>query len=273
MFNRWWWFCEQSNSFARLQSIAFCVAFIPALKKLYGNDPEEYSAALQRHLTFFNTQGIWGSVIHGIVLAMEEQRALGTPIDASAITGIKAGLMGPFAGIGDTIDWSIILPLLYVLFIPVAATGNVLGVILPFLLVLGITFVEGHIYSYTGFRLGTRAALTMLKGRTINNFISVASVLGLFMMGGLAASLVTVTTPLYIPTSGSPALVQTGILDKIAPGILPLCVVLGTYRYIMTGHSMTKATLVLTVFSLIAGAIGLLGDGGLIFKAYIAPSA
>ena len=100
-----------SNSFARLQSVAFCAAFIPVLKKLYGNDPEEYSAALTRHLMFFNTEGIWGSVVHGIVLAMEEQRALGAPIPIEAITGIKAGLMGPFAGIGDTIDWSTIKPL------------------------------------------------------------------------------------------------------------------------------------------------------------------
>ena len=61
---------------------------------------------MTRHLMFFNTQGIWGSVVHGIVLAMEEQRALGAPIPIEAITGIKAGLMGPFAGIGDTIDWS-----------------------------------------------------------------------------------------------------------------------------------------------------------------------
>ena len=60
MFRRWWWFCEQSNSFARLQSIAYCCAFIPALKKLYGNDPEEYKAALQRHLMFFNTEGHLG---------------------------------------------------------------------------------------------------------------------------------------------------------------------------------------------------------------------
>ncbi len=270
MFRRWWWFCEQSNSFARLQSVAFCCAFIPALKKLYGNDPEEYSAALQRHLMFFNTQGIWGSVIHGIVLAMEEQRALGAPIDVAAITGIKAGLMGPFAGIGDTIDWATLMPLLHILFLPMSANGNAMGGILPVFLLFAITFTEGHIYSYTGFRLGTRAALNLLQGRTINTFISVASVLGLFMMGGLSASMVHVSTPLYIPTSGAPALIQSGILDKIAPGILPLAVVLGTYKFIMSGNSMTKATLLLTAIGLIAGAIGILGGGGLIFKAYVA---
>ncbi len=58
---RWNFYCECSNSFARLQSLAFCAAFIPVLKKLYGHDQEEFSAALTRHLMFFNTEGIWGS--------------------------------------------------------------------------------------------------------------------------------------------------------------------------------------------------------------------
>ncbi len=274
MCERWWWFCEQSNSFARLQSIAFCIAFIPALKKLYGNDPEEYSAALQRHLMFFNTQGIWGSVIHGIVLAMEEQRAMGAPIEVDAITGIKAGLMGPFAGIGDTIDWATLFPLIAIIVgIPMNAAGSPFGGIVTAFLLWGITFTELHIYSYTGYRLGTRAALNILQGRAINMFISTAGALGLFMMGGLAAGFVSCVTPIYIPTSGTPALVQSGILDKIAPGLLPLGVILFTYKFIMSGNSMSKAALVLTAAGLILGAIGIIGGGGLIFKAYVAPAA
>ncbi len=274
MYLRWMVFAEQSNSFARLQSIAFCCAFIPALKKLYGNDPEEFSAALQRHLMFFNSEGVWGSIIHGIVLAMEEQRALGSPIDVAAITGIKAGLMGPFAGIGDTINWATFNPLVIVMFLSMGANGNILAAILPTFIVASLTAYEGYLLCSTGFRLGTRAALTVLQGKGISTFISIASVLGMFMMGGLSASFVKLVTPLYIPTSGTPALVQTGILDKIAPGILPLCVILGTYKYIMTpGKNITKATLWLTVIGLVLGAIGILGSGGLIFKAYVAPAA
>ena len=109
---------------------------------------------LQRHLMFFNTQGIWGSVIHGIVLAMEEQRAMGAPIGVDAITGIKAGLMGPFAGIGDTIDWATLLPLVYILFMPMAPTGNPLGAFFPWFIVGSVTYIEGHIYSYLRLQAG-----------------------------------------------------------------------------------------------------------------------
>jgi mannose/fructose/N-acetylgalactosamine-specific phosphotransferase system component IID/mannose/fructose/N-acetylgalactosamine-specific phosphotransferase system component IIC len=265
MFRRWFFYCEQSNSFSRLQSIAFCISFIPAMKKLYGNDPDEYSMALQRHLMFFNTQGIWGAVIHGIVLAMEEQRAMGAPIDAAAITGIKSGLMGPFAGIGDTIDWSTLFPLFTILVLPLAEAGNIMGPILQFVLVTATLFIEGTIFSRTGFRLGTRAALNILQGSAINTFISVASVLGLFMMGGLSASMVKVVTPIYIPTTGNPVRIQTDVLNKVAPGILPLVTVLGTYRFLQRGNSMTRATFVLLIIGLVLGAIGIIGAGGLVF--------
>ncbi len=272
LFRRWWFYCEQSNSFARLQSVSFCIAIIPALKKLYGDDPKEYQEALQRHLMFFNTQGIWGSVIHGIVLAMEEQRAMGAPIDASAITGIKTGLMGPFAGIGDTIDWSTLFPLFTVLVLPLAQAGSVAGPFLQLVLVAGVTFIEGTIYSRLGFRLGTRAALNILQGHAINTFISCASVLGLFMIGGLSATMVNVTTPIYIPTSGTPMRVQTDILDKVAPGLLSLAAILLTYSYLMHSHTMTRTTLMLLLVGLVLGGIGIIGKGGLVFKAYVAPT-
>ncbi len=264
---RWNVFCEMSNSFARLQSLAFCAAFIPVLKKLYGHDQEEFSAALTRHLMFFNTQGIWGSVIHGIVLAMEEQRALGAPIPIEAITGVKAGLMGPFAGIGDTIDWSTLRPLIFVLVLPLAEGGSFLAPIICLLLIGGITYTESFIFVNTGYRMGTQAALSILEGGAINKFISCASVLGMFMMGGLSASMVNVHTPAQIPTGENTVMaIQGDILDAVAPGLLTLVTVLLVYRYLRKGHSMMKATFWLLGIGLVFGSIGLIGDGGFLIK-------
>ena len=83
---------ELSNSYERLQSLVFCASMTPVLKKLYDTD-EELSAALKRHLVFFNTEGILGAIIQGIVISMEEQKANGENITDDAITGIKTGLM------------------------------------------------------------------------------------------------------------------------------------------------------------------------------------
>ena len=263
---RWNFYCEVSNSFARLQSLAFCAAFVPILKKLYGNDQEEFSAALSRHLMFFNTEGIWGSVVHGIVIAMEEQRALGAPIPVEAITGVKAGLMGPFAGIGDTIDWSTLKPLFTMLVLPLAENGSILAPILYFILLGGVTYTESYIFVNTGYKMGTDAALSILEGGSIQKFISCASVLGLFMMGGLSASMVSVYTTAQIPTGGEPMSIQSDILDAVAPGLLTLAAVLLVYKYLRSGHSMMKATFWLLGIGLVLGAVGIIGDGGFLIK-------
>ena len=94
MWIRWWYACEQSNSFERLQSLAFCFSMLPAIKKLYADNGDEQRAALRRHLIFFNTESIWGSLIHGITLALEEQRAMGLPVNEQVIISVKNGLMG-----------------------------------------------------------------------------------------------------------------------------------------------------------------------------------
>jgi mannose/fructose/N-acetylgalactosamine-specific phosphotransferase system component IID/mannose/fructose/N-acetylgalactosamine-specific phosphotransferase system component IIC len=270
---RWLFWIEQSNSFARLQSIPYCMAFVPILKKLYGNDPEAYSQALTRHLMFFNTQGIFGCLIVGITIAMEEQRALGMPIGVEAITGVKAGLMGPFAGIGDTIFGSTLNPMLIILIaLPMASQGNPLGPILCFFLTPMIAWSAGYYFIHSGYRMGTRAAIDVLQGSRINTFISVASVLGLFMIGGMSAQMVKVTTPIFVPTSGTPVQIQGDVLDKIAPGILPLGLILLVFRYLQKGGTMMKAALILTAVGIGLGAVGIFGGGGLVFKAYVAPA-
>ena len=264
---RWNVYCEMSNSFARLQSLAFCAAFIPVLKKLYGHDQEEFSAALTRHLMFFNTEGIWGSVVHGIALAMEEQRAMGAPVPVEAITGIKAGLMGPFAGIGDTIDWSTIKPLMAMLVLPLAESGSFLATVIYMALVIGILTTEEFFFVNIGYRMGTEAAMTILGGGMVNKFISCASVLGMFMMGGLSASMVNVYTTAQIPTGeGTVMAIQGDILDAVAPGLLTLATVLLVYKYLRSGHSMMKATFWILGIGLVLGAVGIIGDGGFLIK-------
>ena len=77
VFFRWWLTTELSNSYDRLQGLAFANALQPALKKLYADDEEGFKEALTRHMEFYNSEGITGSMIHGIALSMEEEKARG----------------------------------------------------------------------------------------------------------------------------------------------------------------------------------------------------
>ena len=112
---------EVSSGFERLTAPAFSFGMDPVLNKLYHDNPEEYKEALKRHLMFYNSEATWGSMIFGISCALEEERATRLKegaskeeLDASSelITNLKVGLMGPLAGIGDSVNHGMLRPLL-----------------------------------------------------------------------------------------------------------------------------------------------------------------
>lgn len=88
-----------------MQALGFCFSMVPAIRRLYPENNEARKQAIRRHLEFFNTQPFVAAPILGVTLALEEQRANGAEIDDGAINGIKVGLMGPLAGVGDPIFW------------------------------------------------------------------------------------------------------------------------------------------------------------------------
>lgn len=254
----WWLSCEVSHSFERMEGVAFCISMTPILKKLY-KKKEDLSAALKRHLQFFNTQGIWGAIVPGITVALEEKKALGNDIPEDSIVGIKTGLMGPFAGIGDTIDWGTWLPIILSFFIPLAKQGNWIAGVGPWFIFAAITVLEGHAIFNLGYKTGESSVNTILKEGKIQTLIIGASILGLFMMGGLAATYVKVATPLVINTGIKKIAVQGDILDKILPGILPLLSVTGVYMYLeKVKRNFMYAMFILLGIGIALGCLGIL---------------
>lgn len=252
---RWYLACEVSNSYERMQSLAFCYSLAPLLKKLY-KTKEDLSAALTRHLNFFNCQGIWGSIIHGITIAMEEQKAKGEDVPDGAIVGIKTGLMGPFAGIGDTIDWGTWKTIIFSLAASFGTTGSISGAFIPFLFA-AITFLEGYYLWNFGYSTGRESVKSILEAGWVNQLITGASILGLFMMGALSANFVKLETTLVISMSGGSKLAVQDILDSIAPGLLPLAAVFTIYWILKNkGQNLTKIVLSIVIISLAGAFIG-----------------
>ncbi|GHD68449.1 MULTISPECIES: PTS system mannose/fructose/sorbose family transporter subunit IID [Jeongeupia] len=249
---------EVSNSYERLQSLIFCASMTPVLKKLYPNK-EEQAEALKRHLNFFNTEGVMGGIIQGVAIAMEEQKTRGEPITDSSIIGIKTGLMGALAGVGDSIIWAALMPLLIALFIPFAAKGSAMGGIAPLVLYTGITIGISYALCHKGYKLGRESIVTLLQGGKIKELIYGANVLGLIMMGALAASYVKLSTPLKFSfLQGSEVVVQQ-VLDSIVPGLLPLAAVFAIYLYMLKkGPRYTVILLSVVAFSLVCSITGIL---------------
>ena len=254
----YWLGAEVSSSYERLQSLIFCASMTPIIKKLYP-EKEERAEALKRHLNFCNTEQTFGAVIQGVAIAMEEQKTRGEPISDASITGIKTGLMGPLAGIGDSVIWAAVMPLLIAIFIPFAAKGSAFGGILPLVLYTGITLAVSYGLVHKGYTLGRDSIITLLQGGRIKELIYGANVLGLIMMGALSASYVKITSPLKISALEGSEIVVQQILDSIAPGLLPLAAVFSIYFYLTKkGPRYTTILLSVVVISVVCSLLGVL---------------
>lgn len=254
---------EIPHSFDRYIAPSLLWALIPALKKLY-KDKDELRAAYQRHLLFFNTQISWGGgIITGLMLSMERERALQiynkeeVTVTDDLIYNMKAGLMGALAGIGDSIDSGTIQYIFVAIAIPWAQEGLAIGALFPFLAFSLYQVFIGLFFTRQGFKMGLKAS-ELLTGSTVQSLIEILSILGLFMMGVLAANYVKVSSALQFSISGKEFILQ-GVLDSVLPGLLPLCVVAGVYFYfVKKGMKVTKALVGLTIILGVLGAIGIL---------------
>lgn len=193
-----WWrhqFLQGSWNYERMQNGGWCFSMIPAIKKLYSSKDDQI-AALKRHMEFYNTHPYVSSPVIGVTLALEEDRANGAPVDDTAIQGVKVGMMGPLAGVGDPVFWFTARPLLGALGASLAMGGSILGPILFFVVwnVMRLAFMW-----YTqefGYQLGTSITKD-LSGGLMGKITEGASILGMFVIGGLVQRWVSIS---FAPT-------------------------------------------------------------------------
>ena len=222
---------QGSWNFERMQALGFCFSMVPAIRRLYPENNEERRQAIKRHLEFFNTHPYVAAPVLGVTLAMEEQRANGAPIDDGAINGIKVGLMGPLAGVGDPIYWGTVRPVFAALGAGIAMNGSLLGPLLFFILFNAVRLLT----RYYGVAYGYRKGVDIVKdmgGGFLQKLTEGASILGLFVMGALVNTWTHVNIPLVVSTVSD----QTGaekvttvqtILDQLMPGLVPLLLTFG----------------------------------------------
>lgn len=240
LFNTWniaLKYCLSTLSFERLQTFTFCYAMTPIIKELYGDNEEEKKAALKRHSSFYNTEPQIGVIIHGIMAGMEEKRANGEKIDDDVMNGLKVGLMGPLAGIGDSMIPGILIPILLSIGMGLSASGSILGPIFYILVYNTIIFAGSWFLFNKGYKMGTNS-VQVLVGEAANRIKESFAVLGVFVVGGVAASYCNLSTKLQysykaIAADGVKEIVNTinvqSILDGIFPKLLTLLIVLFTY--------------------------------------------
>jgi len=222
---------QGSWNFERMQALGFCYCMVPAIRRLYPENNDARKAAIKRHLEFFNTHPYVAAPVLGVTLAMEEQRANGAPIDDAAINGLKVGLMGPLAGVGDPIFWGTVRPVFATLGAGIAMSGSLLGPLLFFVLFNLVRLMTRYYGVSYGYTKGVNIVNDM-GGGFLQKLTEGASILGLFVMGALVNKWTHVNIPLVVSTitdqTGKTNIttVQT-ILDQLMPGLVPLLLTFG----------------------------------------------
>jgi PTS system mannose-specific IID component len=239
---------EANFNFETWQNTGFAFAMIPVLKKLY-TAKESMAAALKRHLQFFNTSPYGSTLILGITAAMEEQNGADPQFDAESINGIKSGLMGPLAGIFDSLFWGTFKVIAAGVGTSMAIKGNIAGAIL-FLLIFNVPhLLLRYKLTFIGYRAGTRFLQNLARTHVMDRLTYGASILGLMVVGAMPATLISIKTPLSIGKSSGVAV--QGILDQIVPSLIPLGLTLLVFYFIKINIKTTYLLLGLLILGFV----------------------
>jgi mannose/fructose/N-acetylgalactosamine-specific phosphotransferase system component IID len=205
--------------------------------KLYPNDEDAQKALLARHTAFFNTEPYIGSIIPGIVLGMEEQSAINKEESADLISSIKTALMGPFAGIGDSLYVGTLIPILLSIALGLSSdSGNVMGPIFYIVAHLGIMLPLTWFLFKSGYSMGMDSAQLVLSGGIKDKITQGLNIVGLIVVGAITTMYVNVKTGLSF-TQGDMVIDLNSALNGLFPNLITVLLGLGTY-YLMAKKKM-----------------------------------
>ncbi len=249
--------CMRTTSSVSGLGRAMVLTTAPIIEKYYKTD-EEKKEAIYRHATeFHNTHQAMFGLIAGITCAMEKERAQKGNIDAGVISGLKASLMGPLAGIGDSFFFNCYRVIIAGICIGIASTGNILGPLL-FVLLYGFGLLA---VKYVLFMQGYKNGITLVdkayETGIIPLLMEAAGVLGAIMVGCLISTNVRVTVVAAPVINGATIDIQ-GMLDSIMPGLLSLALWWVCYKGLQKGLTPIKMIFIIIGACIVLSFLGIL---------------
>ena len=254
-------------NYERMQATGFTYSMEPVIEKIYADDPEEKKERELNHLTFMNSHSYVITLIMGICAAMEEKRE-----DKNLINSIKVALMGPLAGLGDSLVWFTAIPILAGIGISFAMNGNILGPIFFFIAFNLIGFAIRFGFLHACYKLGI--GILDKIGEVGSKITRAAGILGMTVIGGLIASYVTLTTKLSITSGDATVNLQTDVFDSIMPNLLPLLYTVFIFYLIRAKKKSPTVLILITIaFCVIGSLLGIFQKGksfmtGIIFTGH-----
>lgn len=234
---------------AKQGASGFCYSIMPFLNKFYKNDKKEHTNALVRSMSYFNTTIPCSTFIMGIVASMEKENSQTKDFDVNSINAVKSSLMGPLAGIGDSLFWGVLRVIAAGIAVGMGAAGNILAPIV-FLLLFNIpTLLIKYYATFLGYSLGSEYIQKVYSSGLMGILTKAASIVGLIMVGGMTASIVTFKSTYDLTVKGQSILNLQSTLDQIFIGIVPLGLTLGCY-YLLKKKNVSITALIIGIIVL-----------------------
>lgn len=257
----WETFPQTCYNYERMMGQVVAHMFSVIIGYLYKDNPEKRKEVMKREIEFFNVHVEFGACILGMAVALEEQKAMGENIPGEFITNLKTSLMGPLAGMGDTIWQGVVIPILLAVCIDLTRSGdgNIWGSIIYAIVIVAGAYGLSYWNFMFGYKAGSEAIMDFLEKGILNKLIKGASIMGCMVMGGLVVNYVTAICGLEIVSSTTTYNIQEEFLDMVCPKILPLAVTLLVY-YLMSKRRWSSIKIIglIIVIGIVGGLTGIL---------------
>ncbi len=246
-------YAQACCSYERLQAPGFFMGMKNIIERVYDKDEAEKIEACKRHMEFYNSEfALVGPVILGLTISLEEQKALGAQVDGVTISAIKTSLMGPLAGIGDTLRQGTLIPIIGSIAISMGVEGNLFGPVFYMVATLAINFGISNYLFNKAYARGRDFVAEFFSGNKMEKIMTMITAIGAITIGALASSTVVATTPLALKLGENTLLVQD-LIGKIAPNLLPFGFVLLTLFLLNKKISVNRVLLILIGIAVVLG--------------------
>lgn len=245
-----------SFNMTKMEANGLTITMQPAIESIYKDDPEGKKEAYARHQNFFNTHAVPFAFISGLSYAMEKEHKEKGSVPAQTIESIKASLMGPTAGMFDSMFFNCLRIIAAGIAIGLCSQGNFLGVPI-FILLYGVSqSICKYIFLNLGYTLGTSFIDRIFNSGLMESLTKAASLLGLMMVGCMTATIVNVPLNWTINV-GQTSVVVGDVFNSIFPGILSIVLVFVLMKLIKKGFRPAQLIIGIFVFALLGAFIGL----------------
>ena len=257
------WFYGNLTCFSQehMQTFGYLASMLPIIEELY-DKKEDQARSMKTYTAFFNTEPQLGALVVGITAGLEEARANGSEeVTDETINGLRAGLMGPVAGIGDSLIVGTLIPVILGIAIVLSTGGSPIGAIF-YTVVWNLLAYFGMKFAYfKGYELGDRAVefLVGVQGQAIRKAVGIV---GGMVVGAVAATWVSVKTSFTLGDPEEPYLILQDKLDSVYPGLLTACFILFCW-WLMAKKNLSpiKVMLLLVVIAFVGVLLGFFNPG------------